>query len=482
MNAFSRSEEQFIFRDSDDMMLERGIYQNGVPTYAPLSRNPSKARNTSTSLGGSDTVSQHSRPEPKLQSKVLLTQPSRNPDKKGFIRLDTYHDSSDVYRALAKIQEACDYGLNEEEELARMTSHDPSLLTGPWLKRKGRGAPMLMNDLSPDILLRCFSFCDLRSLGTLSSVNSRFYVLANTYSLWVPHAEARNIVVSDPRNARRELRDHVLEQRRKKDKEVLDCESEYERLALRMKERSEAIKSDPVDIERTLGSHNPGAILTGKYKRNSEGGQVLVSSSFVKKIQDTLSSLEVLRGEVMNQMDANNRLLTSQQDQLISIEQRLEGEKHAEKEASSTSSASLLTLSDFIAFERRMVRLIIQGSKLAAATTAPSECSDNDGRPPELPVALRRGITDFGTLDILCLDHSLPESVMNPVKTRYAAFKRFFPLNDDYYTVRALVESRSGEGETSLIPRKCEGMLDKTTSLVRRLQCMSDGELTTVVL
>eukprot|EP00796_Vickermania_ingenoplastis_P007228 gene7229-5080_t len=462
-------EEQSIFRQTDDIMLERDVYRNGAYGFARNKGKGTTPRKPGPGISGSNSP----RPaEPRLRSKVLLTKPSANPDHK-YIRLDTYHDSSDVYRALAKIQEACDYGLNEEEELDKMTSHNPSVLTGPWLQRKERPATVVqINDMPADVLLRCFAFCDLRTLGTLCAVSNRFYVLANTHSLWLPHAEARRVPLSDPRNARRELREFILRKRREKDREVQQCEDEYELLSRRMKERSEAIKLEPVNIEETLGSHNPNAILHGTYTK-SDGGKVLVSTTFVKKMQETLVQLEELRDEVMDRMDKNNSMLNRQQEELLRIERRLDGDKRSDNNASEEMGP--LTLPDLLAFERRMVRLVLSGSGLAPATSSSRTDADT---PQELPVAIRRGIIDFGTVELLCLDTTLPENVIKPVKTRFAAFKRFFPLGDDYYTVRAVVESCVA-GKP--VPRKCEAILEKITALIQRIQRMTDGEAMSVV-
>lgn len=504
MNAFSQAEEKFIFRETDDMMLDHsgsalgkggsgGAFPRvvgGRNTVGKVSANASQSRLSTEDGGGarssakflpsagSSSPKTNAPPpvpvEPKLRSKVLLTQPSKSSDYKN-IRLDTYYDSSDVYRALAKIQEACDYGLNEEEELSRMTAHDPSILTGPWMKRPGgagRGvASRRLNDLSPEILLRCFGFCDLKSLGTLRAVSNRFYVLTNAHNLWLPHAQARRVPVSDPRHARRDLREFILAKKREKEKEVLDCEGEYERLAKRMKERSDAIRAEPVNIDATLGNHNPDAILNGNYKKTESGGRVLVSSAFVKNIQETLENLELLRNEVMDRMDANNRKLNAQQDQLLALEARLDRAKHSSRPSSPAPND--LSAADLNTFERRMVRLVLNGSNLAS--TAEEDSAE------VLPVVLRRGITDFGTLDLLCIDTSLPEAVIKPVKARYTALKRFFPLNDDYYTVRAIVENNANSAD-KMIPKKCEALYAKTAALIQRIQGMKDGEVLSIVM
>lgn len=418
--------------------------------------------------------------EAPLRSKVVLTKPYVTSGDK-FIRLDVYHDTTDVRKVLKKIQECCDYGLNEEEEIGRMTAKCPQVISGPWLETSRSETPSLsLNDLSADILLRCLTFCDLRSLGTVSSVSSRFSVLTNTYYLWETQANVLHVKLKDPREARKELKANLLAKKRAKEREVEECESEYELLSQRMKARTEAIRSDPVNVEETLRGSTLDGVLKKSFSKESGGG-LLVSTSFITKMQETLAALEELRSDAMNKMERNDRKLTQQQEQLLMIEQRLCGKRESASAEESTTECQI-TLPKLIAFERRMVRLVLSGSNLATATQGTSSCVGGRDTLNELPVVLRRGIQDFGTLEILSIDTSLPAAILKPIQKRFTALKRFFPLSDDYYTVKTILESNAVCNDDSLRGSKQRPAMVKIASLIHRIQTMKDPEVLSVVL
>ncbi|KEG09657.1 hypothetical protein DQ04_04861050 [Trypanosoma grayi] len=153
--------------------------------------------------------------------------------------------------------------------------------------------------------------------------------------------------------------------------------------------------------------------------------------------------------------------LSQQQEQIHQLQEQLteSPETAADTGGSGAEVADrdALTFADIQSFERRVCRVVLNAVN-------------------DLPVVLRRGIDDFGTLELLCLCGG--GDVGTRVRERWAAFKRFFPLlSGDYATVRGLLAT----GDAPPTARAREALV-RFAGVIRRIQRMTDGEIVQITM
>lgn len=485
-----------------------------------------------------------------------------------------------------------------------------------------------LNSLPSEILLRCLSFCPLKTLVAISTVNRRLHALSSTNSLWIPFAQAYGVELhsqDDYQHVKQRFRERIIAHQRAKEQEVKQCEDEYALLVQRIKEKSDAIRATPINIDETLYDNQ----LTPKIRKNFSSmrqhtptpihrdsvGGIPVSADFIHHLQNALIEVDSLRKQIVDRLDKNNIVMGRHHQALLEIENHLEVYGHGRSSGCSSSSSIQtnttalgdmstsggaavgrqerrpgdgdvlfhlpknssihgespqspylwnscetekqkeeeevygihpLSPEELLAFERRLVKLIINGKNFAPTTANPGDFSSPHGIVerdlchrksqstsegfqqrshsnvlssstvcPILTPVLRRGIQDFGSLELLlsCTssDSELTSMMLKPIQGRYDAFKRFFPLNEDYYTVKSIVgtqnsvarqsttsgcansnESSGGLSRSlphvlsrvgnSSVPHKYRILYKRITQLLRRIQSMKDSEVLSTVL
>ncbi|KAK7200815.1 hypothetical protein NESM_000139900 [Novymonas esmeraldas] len=234
---------------------------------------------------------------PPLRSTTVLRPPATGPQHNtaGFasIRLETYHDTSDLKAALRELGAA--FAVGEREAAAAPTTataacsgeatHSgvvgepqrraadappprsgavpparPTIVVvkkssggaaAPEPRRSGRATLL---QLPPQLVIHCASFCDLRTLGVLCCVSVRMNVLVTRQGgvLWVSAAQRRRITISVPACAREELRNALERRARERHAEEAYYEAEIAKMEERLSARAQDVYAQDVDVERIL--------------------------------------------------------------------------------------------------------------------------------------------------------------------------------------------------------------------------------------
>lgn len=557
-------------------------------------------------------------------------------ENKNSIELVSYDEGSVVGKAMRKLQSMYGYDFQGESHRSKVESMESSHTESPYSRhlspstaassfsslprrtlppfpRHSRPvsfiSPHDLGSLSSDLLIRCFSFCPLKTLVELSSVNRRFHALSCTNSLWIPFASFYGVTLhsgEDYSQVKERIRECVIAQRRVKEQEVRQCKEEYALLKRRIKAKSDAIRANPIDIDATLQESSSFPALPKGFffsdgssaATNDASVEIRVSGDFVFNLQSALTELECLRAQILDRLENNNLALKRHEKSLLELERSLEMHRHRSAshsnpstffgsatsgtavEEASVSSSNLspnsrrktnlhgeshssehmrkfgdalgkksdddfpsLTFEEVLAFERRLVKLVINGKNLAPSTAnigvkpltpgagredghhRRSQGADKETRGEgceetkelsswmALSPVFRRGMQDFGSLELLlCVssDSEVASSVLKGIQKRYDAFKRFFPLNDDYYTLKSIVSTQNrssnegfctesassslnGSGPSATpnvfpittsgsVPKKYKSLYKRITLLIRRIQVMKDSDVLSTLL
>ncbi|KAG8342414.1 F box domain [Trypanosoma vivax] len=386
-------------------------------------------------------------------------------------QLQTYTDSSSIQEALRRLKQMCGpLPLDDEEEMRRF---------GPDAFMSSETIRSQINRLPGHVVVHCFTFCDLPSLAALSRVSRRFAAFANAHHIWVAHALRLNKPINAPETARRDLRHEIQE---RWDMEVLQHELECEELERRLHDRATAERAETVDVDRVLGNHVRSSLSSvrsrgGTFRRGINMGGIEVAnesgSTFhnnggtdnenrstmggrhcteeLRALQAQVEQLESVKRELLNSVRDIKSTLAEQQTLVHDLQRRLTAPVNHD------SSPTELTMDIVNSFERRICRIVL-------------------GPVSDLPLVLRRGVDDFGSMELL-LQHDCGEASVT-VRKRWDAFKRFFPpVSNDYSTVRA----RLLAGAPPKSEREHKALTD-VGKLINRLQKMSDKEIMDIVM
>nr|CCD15278.1 unnamed protein product [Trypanosoma congolense IL3000] len=386
------------------------------------------------------------------------------------LRIDTYHDNKSMREALEQLKRMCGFlPLDDEEEINLMCSSSSS----------GRnGARHQFNQLPGHLVIYCFSFCDLPSLGQVSRVCRRLGTFANAHHLWEAHAQRLNKPTKGPLTAREDLRFEVWG---RWNEEIERHRQEYEELERRLQERAAAERATVVDVDTLLADSRrraDGGGGGGSYRLRGGNTNVGISGDSrsavgsrsdaeVEELYAQVQQLEATKQELLRAVHSLKETLAQQREEVQEVQRKVEismkGESDANVAAGTDGSAhtsgatAALTLNDIFNFERRICRLVLSTV-------------------PDLPIVLRRGIDDFSVLEML-VQHGGGD-VGSCVRQRWNAFKSFFPpVSNDYCTLR--LHLLSGE---SLQASRAEGACERVSGVIRRMLAMSDDEITQIVM
>ncbi|KAG5493136.1 hypothetical protein GH5_01873 [Leishmania sp. Ghana 2012 LV757] len=408
-----------------------------------------------------------------LRSSTFLLPPQTGPQRTvtgcASIRLDTYHDTSDLRAALRKIEAAfvsveqktaadATTSLSTAEEAGKATvdvrlasagDSAPSQPTAVARKKCAATAPVLPKrglpailELSPQLVIHCFSFCTLQSLGVLCRVSVRMNVLVARQgtALWLAAARQRRILISVPACAQEELRDALLQRARERRAEEAYYEAEIARMEERLSARAQDIYAQNVDVDLTLRTNGGGSApaatspvpLWLRQQRmaqakvcgavdSADGAPALLSQSteMCAKLQTEIEALEEMRRACESRLKLQEELLLQQDAQLRQWHSLLAPCKvsgsghslvpeaastvtdssHSQSESAETvaSSKALISAAQIDAFERRMARLVLNG----CISTSSAAIAGTPMEEPSLPVVLRRGVEDFASLELV---------------------------------------------------------------------------------
>ncbi|KAG5468204.1 hypothetical protein LSCM1_02180 [Leishmania martiniquensis] len=385
------------------------------------------------------------------------------------IRLDTYHDTSDLRAALRKIEAA--FLPVEQEAVASATANvstaietikatvdvplqnvgdgAPSRPAVVATKRSAAMAPTLpgsvqpaISKLSPQLVIYCFSFCNLRTLGVLCMVSVRMNVIVGSQgtALWLAAAHQRRIPIAVPARAREELRVALVQRARERHAEEAYYESEIARMEERLSVRAQDIYAQNVDVDLTLrtngGSSMPAASrsvrlglrqqLLARAKAcaavdsaDTAPAAPSPSAETCAKLEREIEALEEMKRTCECRLNLQEELLRQQDAQLRQWQSLLVPCKVSESEpslaceaagAATVSSRSengsaaatvphpaLVSAAEVDEFERRIARLVLNGcesTSLAERTGAPAGGA-------RLPPVLRRGVENFASLELV---------------------------------------------------------------------------------
>ncbi|RNE95107.1 hypothetical protein TraAM80_10395 [Trypanosoma rangeli] len=362
------------------------------------------------------------------------------------LQLCTYHDNAAMREALEQLKQACGlFSLDEVEEMEKMNPRH-------GIARSTRSQ---LNQMPGHMIVHCFTYCDLRSLCELGCVSRRFAALSNAQILWEAHARLRNVSVRALESAREDFRRAVVERHERWQAEVQRHEREYEALQHRLHERTAADLADPIDVDTVLASTRPRGLVgsPSSSRQAHSAAQLQELSAIVEQLES--EKLELIRG--IRELKST---LAQQQKQIEELQKNVAESRETDPDGGNTTTADEadgITFLSVRAFERRICRIVLS--------------VDND-----LSLVLRRGVDEFGTMELLCLYGA--GDVGQRVRQRWAAFKRFFPpVSEDYGTVRSLL--MTGESPSSAQAREC---LARLGGVIRRVQRMTDNEIVQIIL
>ncbi|AIN97621.1 hypothetical protein LPMP_201270 [Leishmania panamensis] len=418
---------------------------------------------------------------PPLCSTTVLRPPLTTPQctAAGYstIRLDTYHDTSDLREALRKIEAAF---MCVEQEAAGVvkpaaevmsSTADPSTGNGAikgtadvQLERSDRralsvstilfkknaatasmpprrGLPVVLQ-LSPQLVIYCFSFCNLQTLSVLCRVSVRMNVLLTRQgdALWLAAAQRRRIPIEVPACAREELRKVLLRRARERNAEEAHYEAEIARMEQRLSARAQEIYAQNVDVDFAL--RTSGAVST-QVAANTESfglrqqripqamagagvdfagttpAAVSQSAEMYAKLQTEIEALEEMKRACECRLNLQEELLLRQDAQLLQWQSLLlpcklpksysplapaEGGAatapiQTEKESADAAASlpALVSAAQVDNFERRIARLVLNGP----VATSSAAITDESPGESSLPVVLRRGVENFASLELV---------------------------------------------------------------------------------
>ncbi|KAG5493899.1 hypothetical protein JKF63_01731 [Porcisia hertigi] len=521
------------------------------------------------------------------------------------IRLNTYHDTSDLRAALRKI-EAAFAPVEQEGPTApkpatavssatanlgtagvRQTKPGDSTKSRPTIvvvKRSAavpptplrKGLPAILQ-LAPQLLIHCCSFCDLRTLGVLCSVSVRMNVLVARQGdeLWLAAAKRRRIPIAVAGSAREELRKVLVERARERHAEEAYYEAEIARMEERLLARTQDIYAQNIDVDRTLRMYgaastpapvNPEPFWLQQRRRplpkaddREKSTDTTISASAQStemraKLRTEIEALEEMKRICQCRLKLQEEVLLDHDAQLRKWQSVLlpcEGadfespihrtpnrsekvSSHTEGDAATATTMAategaaqkLVSPAQMDEFERRIVRLVLNGS----APTSSAAIADASSGDSNLPVVLRRGAENFVDLELVLrivgrselAAASAPanqgavltgntkgtattgatvaatgcDAALRAAAKRWCAFQKFCPTNEEYENARLLLKARArrdlpvsgakahGEGASNadkplrppLTSRHMPALL-RLSGFVRRVEAMSDSQV-----
>ncbi|KPI86461.1 hypothetical protein ABL78_4492 [Leptomonas seymouri] len=547
-------------------------------------------RNAKSSASPSDGAA------PPLRSTTVRCSPATNfatgggPNARAnFIRLNTYHDSSDLKAAMRKLEAAFASPDNTAASSApaapaspssfpstepirsggsgsrtatlaqestvpssnqakvtvvvqsRSAAASPSACPPSLPARKKAAAPSRLMQLPSQLVLRCFAFCELKTLGVLCCVSVRLNVIVGQQgnALWAAAALRRRIPIANASASRVELR-CALEQRahaRRAEEEFY--ESEISRMEKRLRARAEEVYAQNVDVERTIAGCGGQAGVNGasdaappywlRQQRVAERGPDVGGSegSFAADRSSTSAQLcAKLRADI-DALEETKRLcecrLGLQEDSLRQQEAQLwrwqallspggvPGASALDPVGSSPGEAaasSLITAAQLEQFERRIARLVLNGSIATSATAITGAGAGDDEKAAGIPFVFRRGVEDFATLELVlravgahaCTEHATasvegslaaPSAAARDAEKRWRAFQQVCPVNEEYGNVRFYLRSQElraampsstssrqlNDGSGGRPSAKQTPALLRVSGFVRRVEAMTDSQV-----
>ncbi|TPP50401.1 hypothetical protein CGC20_1875 [Leishmania donovani] len=551
---------------------------------------------------------------PPLRSTTVLLPPLTSPQSTaaGYtsIRLDTYHDTSDLRAALHQIEAAFAPADREAPTVPKLTaaaagaaanvsksdkktkamanvrlakigdsaSSRPTIVVEkstaipPRLPRIG---PPAILRLPPQLVIHCFCFCNLQTLGVLCRVSVRMNVLVARQGaeLWLAAAQRRRIPISDSACAREELRKALVHRARERQAEEAYYEAEIARMEERLSARAQYIYAQNIDVDRTLETNggpptaaaaNPQPFWlrqkrtlqarAGATAGSADAAPTALSQSadMCAKLQTEIEALEEVKRACECRLNLQEELLLQHDAQLrqwqsLLLPCKMSSPKSSlapasagaaaasfntknESAAAVASSLLLVSAAQVDEFERRMARLVLNGpvstSSASITHASPGESS--------LPVVLRRGVENFGSLELVLravkriepttdLDPANRDTVTtgNNMSTataataaeaasfegaaraaakRWGAFQKICPINEEYGNARLFLKaqaSRAVPAPTAHLHTNTDGRspanndeqlqqqpspkptpaLLRLSDFVRRAEAMSDAQV-----
>lgn len=409
---------------------------------------------------------------PTLRSSSLLRQPPPAGSQRastGFssIRLDTYHDTSGLKAALRELEEAFtpsppaasaskaggapDGAPSAAAAAASVKLATPQRATRAkgsaaaveaaapvTLPRRARACPLLTLPLH--LMVRCFSFCDLRTLGVLCGVSVRLNVIVAQQGapLWLAAAQRRGISIAVPAVAREELRNVLVHRARERHAEEAYYEAEIARMEERLTARAHDIYAQNVDVNETLrsngavaGAPTPSSVepywlrqqhtadgrKTGSTELRRSDQEFVGTAGQVAemrvRLQGEIESLEKAKRTWESRLQLQEELLNRQEAQLQLWQALLlpsgaaastgpaaaaAEESDATDGGAAPASIPMITALQLDDFERRVARLVLSGPP-TVATVADFSTGIGSAAAP-LPVVLRRGVESFASLEL----------------------------------------------------------------------------------
>ena len=549
--------------------------ENGKPSAGPGDKSAPPLRST-TDLRSSAA----NRASPGVSSSFAVTAASSGVGLDS-IRLNTYHDSSDLKAALRELEAAFatpgaattsthassleTKGVahtGDRNSRAMNTTPKTSISPSPVspnvtvivepraaasvsspppppsrTSASAPSAPSAFIQLPPQLLLRCFAFCDLKTLGVLSSVSVRLNVIVEQQgsSLWAAAALRRRVPVANAAAARLELR-RALEQRaRARHAEEEFYETEIARMEERLRARAEDVYAQNVDVERIIasGGDSCGGGAPPYWLRRQRTGEPgladrgsgtsgnaatiadknSISAQLVTRLRAEVETLEEVKRLCECKMSLQEASLSQQEAQLQRWQALLSPGEATTRATSSVNgpsekdaSSPLITAAQLEQFERRVTRLVLSGAR----TTTSAAAADEDER-ADIPVVFRRGVEDFAGLELVL--HALnahagvegapssaedapgsrafPSAAARDAGKRWRAFQQVCPVNEEYENARFYLKSQElratlpsaagapqSSGDSGARPSaKQTPALLRLSGFVRRVAAMTDSQV-----
>lgn len=545
--------------------------ENGKPSAGPGGKSAPPLRST-IDLRSSAAK----RASPGVSSSFAVTAASSGVGL-GSIRLNTYHDSSDLKAALRELEAAFatpgaattsthassleTKGVahtGDRNSRAMNTTPKTSTLPSPVSpnvtvivepraaasvssplpppSRTSTSVPSAFIQLPPQLLLRCFAFCDLKTLGVLSSVSVRLNVIVEQQgsSLWAAAALRRRVPVANAAAARLELR-RALEQRaRARHAEEEFYETEIARMEERLRARAEDVYAQNVDVERTIAScgDSCGGGAPPYWLRRQRTGEPgladrgsgtsgnaatiadnSISAQLVTRLRAEVETLEEVKRLCECKMSLQEASLSQQEAQLQRWQALLSPGEATTGATSSVNgpsekdaSSPLITAAQLEQFERRVTRLVLSGAR----STTSAAAADEDER-ADIPVVFRRGVEDFAGLELVLRalnahagvegapssaedapgSRALPSAAARDAGKRWRAFQQVCPVNEEYENARFYLKSQElratlpsaagapqSSGDSGARPSaKQTPALLRLSGFVRRVAAMTDSQV-----
>ncbi|CAG9581961.1 conserved hypothetical protein [Leishmania major strain Friedlin] len=380
-----------------------------------------------------------------------------------------------------------------------------------------RGPPAILR-LPPQLVIYCFCFCNLQTLGVLCRVSVRINVLVARQGaeLWLAAAQRRQIPISDSACAREELRKALVHRARERHAEEAYYKAEIARMEERLSARAQHIYAQNIDVDRTLqtngGTSTPAAAnpepfwlrqqRTLQAKAGATVGSVDTthtalsqSADMCAKLKTEIEALEEVKRACECRLNLQEELLLQHDAQIrqwqsLLLPCKLSAPKSSlasasagaaaassntknESAAAVASSPVLISAVQVDEFERRMARLVLNGP----VSTSSASITHTSSGESSLPVVLRRGVENFGSLELVLravkcgepitdLDpaHQVTVTTGNNKGTataataaeaasfegaaraaakRWSAFQKICPINEEYENARLFLKAQA---------------------------------------